>query len=154
RLSRGKVGESLRLLPESNPGGMATMGGTGKNKTTGASRVTKKAPALAALALFGALVVLPLTAATTAAANDCTVTVTNPGPQVSAANDRVGLQIQATQSAGCHTLKYKAFDLPPKVHIDKSSGFISGTIGGPGDYTVTVEARDTTTSSDTTMFSW
>jgi hypothetical protein len=117
------------------------------------SRFTKM-PARVVLVVLGASLLAPIAAATTAAANDCTVQVTNPGDQVSAASDQVGLQIEATGSAGCKKLSYKAFNLPPRVRISKANGFISGKVGGPGDYPVEIKVRDVTTSSATIDFTW
>lgn len=82
-----------------------------------------------------------------------TVTVTSPGDQVGFAGEPVGLQIQASDSAG-QTLTYAATQLPPGLGIDPVRGLINGIPNVPGNFDVTVTASDTTGASGSAAFGW
>ena len=87
-----------------------------------------------------------------------TVTVTNPGTQDSLAGTAVSLQIKASDSDSGQTLTYTATGLPPGLSISPSTGLIFGTIPTSAPVsppaTVTVTARDSTTASGSTTFTW
>lgn len=81
------------------------------------------------------------------------MTVTNPGPQTSATNTAVSLQIQASVSPSSLTVNYIATGLPPGLSIGVGTGLISGTAIPLGTYTVTVTASSGSVSGSTT-FTW
>ena len=86
------------------------------------------------------------------------VTLTNPGTQTSNAGTAVSLQIKASDSDAGQTLTYTATGLPPGLSISPSTGLIFGTIPTSAPVsppaTVTVTARDSTTASGSTTFTW
>jgi beta-lactam-binding protein with PASTA domain len=82
-----------------------------------------------------------------------TVTVTNPGDQVSPVGTQVRLQVQATDSVG-RSLTFSETGLPPGLAIDPASGVISGSPSKPGTYPVTVTATDPTGASGSKSFTW
>ena len=84
---------------------------------------------------------------------ESTVTVTNPGPQASAAGNAVTLQIQASDSASGQTLTYTATGLPPGLSIN-STGLITGTPSAGGHFEATVTAQDTTGASGSAVLGW
>jgi len=81
------------------------------------------------------------------------VTVTNPGSRTSTVGTSTSLQITASSSGG-GALTYSATGLPPGLGINSSSGLISGTPTTAGSYSTTVTARDSTSASGSTTFSW
>jgi serine protease len=83
-----------------------------------------------------------------------TVTVTNPGNQLSTVGTAVSLQIHASDSASGQTLTYSASGLPAGLSISGSSGLISGTPSTAGSSSVTVSAKDTTGASGSTSLTW
>lgn len=82
-----------------------------------------------------------------------TVTVTNPGDQTSTVGAAVGLQIEASDSAGS-MLTYTATGLPAGLSINHSSGRISGILTTAGTTSVTVTATDAGGNSAKTQFGW
>lgn len=86
--------------------------------------------------------------------NGNTVTVTNPGSQLSTVNTAIsGLQIHATDSAADQTLTYSATGLPAGLSIS-ASGLVTGTPMISGTFTVLVSARDSTGASGAASFTW
>ncbi len=81
------------------------------------------------------------------------VTVTNPGPQTSAGNTAVSLQIQASASPSSLTIEYAAAGLPPGLSIGAGTGLISGTPSAEGEFAVTVTASAGGVSGSAT-FTW
>ena len=82
-----------------------------------------------------------------------TVSVTNPGNQSTRVNQRVTLQIHASDSASS-TLTYAATPLPSGLSVNASTGVISGTPTKVGTTTVQVTVTDTTGASGNVSFSW
>jgi poly(hydroxyalkanoate) depolymerase family esterase len=82
------------------------------------------------------------------------VTVTNPGSQITNTGTAVDLQIHATDSASGQTLSYAAVGLPPGVSISASTGLIAGTPTTAGSYPVTITTTDTTGASGSAAFTW
>ncbi len=82
-----------------------------------------------------------------------TVTVTNPGTQITTLDGPVSLQIQASDSASGQTLTYTATGLPPGLSVNPSTGLISGT-PITGQYIVTVTAQDTPGASGSATVEW
>jgi len=82
-----------------------------------------------------------------------TVTVTNPGSQVSTVGAAVSLQIQASDSASGQALTYSATGLPTGLSIS-SAGLITGTPSAAGSSNVTVTAKDGTGAAGSTSFGW
>ena len=81
-----------------------------------------------------------------------TVTVTNPGNQISTQGTAINtLQMKATDSAG-KALTYSAAGLPAGLSIS-SSGAITGTPSTAGTFAVTLTASSGT-ASGSTFFSW
>ena len=81
------------------------------------------------------------------------IAVTNPGNQSTPVSTAVNLQLNGTDS-GSLSLAFTATGLPPGLTIS-SSGLISGTTGvNAGTYNVTVTAKDSTTASGSTSFTW
>jgi hypothetical protein len=83
-----------------------------------------------------------------------TVTVDNPGSQVSAFGTAVSLPIQAASSQAGQTLTWTSAGLPPGLSVSPATGVISGIPARTGDFAVTVTARDTTGASGSATFSW
>jgi hypothetical protein len=81
------------------------------------------------------------------------VTVTNPGSQISTVGTPVSLQVSATDTGG-GTLSYKATGLPAGLSIGSSTGLISGTPSTAGSSTVKVTATDSTGPSGSASFGW
>jgi len=83
------------------------------------------------------------------------VTITSPGDQTNTEGDTVSLSISASDSGG--TVKYSAYGLPAGLHINTSSGAITGTVApgasAQGPYTVVVTASDGTYGASVT-FNW
>ena len=83
-----------------------------------------------------------------------TITVTNPGNQVSYEGATVHLQIHATSSTGA-TLTYQATGLAAPLSINSATGLITGTFGnGAGAGQVTVTVTDTAGASASVTFQW
>ena len=84
------------------------------------------------------------------------VSITNPGTQSSAEGGTASLSISATDSSG-GTLAFTASGLPDGLHINTSTGAVTGTVAvgdaAEGPYTVTVTAGDGTYSASV-AFSW
>ena len=82
------------------------------------------------------------------------VTITNPGDQTNNEGTTISLSINAT---GSGTLSYSALGLPGGLHINPTSGAITGTVGAgdaaSGPYSVTVEISNGTYSAQTN-FNW
>jgi kumamolisin len=82
------------------------------------------------------------------------VTVANPGQQISALGKPVTLPIHATDSGGA-PLTYTATGLPTGLTINAATGVISGTpTATPGTFTVTVSASDQFANSGENTFIW
>lgn len=83
-----------------------------------------------------------------------TVTITNPGPQVSTVNVAVSLQIIATDSAG-NAITYTATGLPAGLSINASTGLISGTPAVlRAAANVTITGTDTAAAHSSVTFTW
>jgi hypothetical protein len=88
-----------------------------------------------------------------AASGGETVTVTNPGNQLTTTGGTVSLQISGTDSASLG-LTYTAAGLPAGLSIS-SSGLITGTVmASPGTFSVTVTATSTSSTTGTASFAW
>ncbi|HJY99251.1 MAG TPA: beta-1,3-glucanase family protein, partial [Streptosporangiaceae bacterium] len=83
-----------------------------------------------------------------------TVTVTNPGSQISKVGTAASLQIQASDLTPGQTLTYSATGLPAGLSINASTGLISGTPTATGSGSATVTAKDTTGASGSATFTW
>jgi hypothetical protein len=83
-----------------------------------------------------------------------TVTVTNPGSQVTGVGTATSLQIQAKSSGTGTTLTYSATGLPAGVSINASTGLISGTPTTAQSYTTAVTVKDSTGASGSATFTW
>jgi len=84
-----------------------------------------------------------------------TVTVTNPGAQVTRPlSTGVDLPIQANDSDPTETLTYGATGLPPGLGINPGTGVIAGTITHDYAGTVDVTATDEVGETDTAAFNW
>ena len=89
-----------------------------------------------------------------------TVTVTNPGNQVTSIPPLGApaivptLQIQASDSASGQTLTYTAAGLPPGLSLNPATGLITGVPATAGSFPVTVTATDTTGASGSASFDW
>ena len=83
-----------------------------------------------------------------------TVTVTNPGSQSTTVNTAASLQIHATDSGSGQTLSYSATGLPAGLSINSGTGLISGTPTATGSSSVTVTAKDGTSATGSTSFTW
>jgi hypothetical protein len=77
-----------------------------------------------------------------------TVTINNPGPQLSLAASTVYLQMVA--SGG--TITYTETDLPPGLTIGSSSGIISGYPTTQGNWVVTITATVGASHASTTFY--
>ena len=83
-----------------------------------------------------------------------TVTVTNPGKQVTdPLSKTVGLTITATDSYAAAHLTFSAANLPHGLKIS-AAGRISGTITAPFDGSVTVTATDGSRAKGSATFTW
>lgn len=82
-----------------------------------------------------------------------TVSVANPGNQVSVIGGAVTLKINGSDS-GNAALTYSASGLPASLAINPSTGVISGTVSTVGTSTVTVAANDEYTNAGSTQFKW
>jgi hypothetical protein len=83
-----------------------------------------------------------------------TVAVTNPGAQSSATGTSQSLQIQAQDSGSGSQLSYAATGLPPGLAINSGTGLILGTPTALGRNTVTTSAKDGTSATGSTTFTW
>jgi Putative Ig domain/IPT/TIG domain len=86
-----------------------------------------------------------------------TVTVTSPGNQASVTGTAVRLPVSASDTGPGQALSFTAAGLPPGLDIAEepgAAGVIAGTPAAPGDFTVTVTARDGTGASGSAAFSW
>jgi hypothetical protein len=85
--------------------------------------------------------------------NHNVVAVSSPGPQRTAVDRNVTLQIKASDSASAK-LSYGAGGLPPGLTVNASSGLITGTPDKSGSYDVTIGAVDTTGATSKAQFTW
>jgi Putative Ig domain len=82
------------------------------------------------------------------------VLVTNPGNQSNTVGDGVDLPIKATETNG-GSLTYSATGLPDGLHINASTGIITGSPTTAANSSVTVKAADASSGvSDTATFLW
>lgn len=82
------------------------------------------------------------------------VSVSNPGNQISSTGRAVGLQIRASDSNG-GALNYSATGLPSGLNINSATGLISGTPTSATQSSARVTALDTNGgASASTTFSW
>ncbi|HLX87779.1 MAG TPA: Ig domain-containing protein [Acidimicrobiales bacterium] len=81
------------------------------------------------------------------------VSMTNPGRQTSVVSTAVSLQIHAMDTTAGQTLTYSALNLPLGLHIDSTSGLISGVPTTRQHARVTVSAADTYNSA-TVVVRW
>lgn len=81
-----------------------------------------------------------------------TVTVINPGNQVTFVRDPAALQMTATGGTGSYT--WSASGLPPGLNINPSTGLITGTVNSIGTADVTVTAVAGIGSVGHTRFTW
>ena len=79
-------------------------------------------------------------------------TVANPSDQSNEQNNSVNLAIQANDIDG-DALSYSATGLPPGLQINSNSGVITGNVNTPGNFNVTVNVSDGS-SSRSTQFDW
>jgi hypothetical protein len=82
------------------------------------------------------------------------VTVTNPGPQLTTVGSAVSLQIAASDSSSGETLSYTATGLPPGLSIDPASGLITGVASATGSATTDVTVSDGAGASRSVSFTW
>ncbi len=82
------------------------------------------------------------------------VTVTNPGPQLTTVGGSVSLQLDAADSTSGATLTYSASNLPTGLSIDPASGLITGDASTTGASTVTVTVSDDGGASRSVSFAW
>ena len=82
-----------------------------------------------------------------------TVTVTNPGTQVSTVNRRVRVPFSADDASHA-TLTYRTVGLPPGLSIDHASGVVTGKPKRTGTFTVRLSATDTGGRTNSVTFSW
>ena len=82
-----------------------------------------------------------------------TVTVTNPGPQVSTLGRHVSVHVIAADAANA-TLTYRAVGLPPGLSIDHATGVVAGKPKRTGTYTVHLSATDTGGRTSNATFAW
>src|SRR5262249_48279063 len=80
------------------------------------------------------------------------VVVASPGDQSTSPGQTISLPIGASGSH-CTPLTYSASNLPPGLHIDPTTGVISGTpaSGAAGTYIVTITVSDGAHSTTTTV---
>ena len=83
-----------------------------------------------------------------------TIAVTTPGAQSSATGTPQSLQIQAHDSGPGSQLSYAATGLPPGLAINSGTGLILGTPTALGRNTVTTSAKDGTSATGSTTFTW
>jgi beta-glucosidase len=83
-----------------------------------------------------------------------TVTVNNPGTQMTGMDSLVSLGISASDSASGQTLDYSASGLPGGMSINRSTGDIAGTALHAGTSTVTVTATDKNAFQGRASFKW
>ena len=83
-----------------------------------------------------------------------TIAVTTPGAQSSATGTPQSLQIQAQDSGPGAQLSYAATGLPPGLAINSGTGLILGTPTALGRNTVTTSAKDGTSATGSTTFTW
>jgi hypothetical protein len=85
----------------------------------------------------------------------CAATARLPSPRAQRSTVRVQASVRVRGSdTGGATLTYAAAGLPPGLHVNASSGQISGRPSHVGRYTVHVTVRDTEGSTATTSFIW
>jgi hypothetical protein len=84
------------------------------------------------------------------------VTVTNPGTQSSLEDEPItALDMSATDSqSSITTFTWSATGLPTGLSINTSTGAITGTPTVLGPFTVDVTATDSTSASNTVIFTW
>jgi hypothetical protein len=83
------------------------------------------------------------------------VTVTSPGSQSSTVSAAIStLSIKASSSKGDGIASYAASGLPAGLSIDASTGAITGTPTGVGNYAVTVTVADNGGTKGTATFAW
>ncbi len=75
---------------------------------------------------------LPADLCSHAGSGGSTVSVTNPGPQLTVVGGAVSLQIAASDSSPGETLSYSATGLPAGLAIDPASGLITGVASATG----------------------
>ncbi|MFJ9824725.1 discoidin domain-containing protein [Streptomyces sp. NPDC101160] len=82
------------------------------------------------------------------------VTIADPGRQVTGLNYSASLQLQGIDQAG-GTLSWSATGLPAGLTVNSSTGLISGIVTSAGSSTVKVTATDSATgASNTASFTW
>lgn len=89
----------------------------------------------------------------TVTAASYSVSMTNPGVQLTAIGTAVSLQIHATDSGGS-TLTYTATGLPAGLAINASTGLVTGKPTTSGNTTVKVTATDAVGASAWVSFTW
>jgi hypothetical protein len=82
------------------------------------------------------------------------LTLTNPGSQITPVGSSVSLQITASDDDKNAALSYGAEGLPPGLSIDQTTGLITGTPTTTGTYQVTIFVGDSDGFAAQTTFSW